>query len=134
MSLLPDDIEDMEDEESETLPELIEYGIDFETGELTGKLVSGIEAVKVWIYLALRTPRYRHTIFSWDYGNEIDDLIGKGYSEEYIQTEAERMFEETLTVSDYIESVTNVEVTKDGDKVVIKGQVNTIYGEVEASV
>ena len=134
MSLLPDDIEDMEVEESETLPELIEYGIDFETGELTGKLVSGIEAVKVWIYLALRTPRYRHTIFSWDYGNEIDDLIGKGYSEEYIQTEAERMFEETLTVSDYIESVTNVEVTKDGDKVVIKGQVNTIYGEVEASV
>lgn len=134
MSLLPDDIEVEEEEETEDLPEPVEYGIDFKTGELTGELVTGIEAIKVWIYLALRTPRYRHTIFTWDYGIEIEDLIGKGYSEEYIQSEAERMFEETLTVSDYIESVSDIEVTKDGDKINIKGKVNTIYGEVEVGV
>ena len=37
-----------------------EYGIDFKTGQLTGEIVEGLEAVKVWIWLVLQTPRYRY--------------------------------------------------------------------------
>ena len=70
--MFPFDIDEGEeiltDEEDEV--EYKEYGIDFETGQLTGKVVTGIEAVRVWAYLALNTAKYRFEQYSWDYGNE----------------------------------------------------------------
>ena len=41
-----------------------EYGVDFRTGQLTGKIVEGIEAVKVWIWSCLHTERYRYAMMS----------------------------------------------------------------------
>ena len=45
-------------------------------------VVSGKEAVLVWAWKALHTPRFRHEIYTWDYGNEVDSLIGQPFSEE----------------------------------------------------
>lgn len=111
-----------------------EYGIDFETGQLTGKKVYGLEAIKVWIWNALRTPRYQHIIYSWDYGHEIDDLIGKSYTQEYIDTELPRMIEECLLINPNITEVGNFEFIIDSDKLTGTFTVKTTYGEVEASV
>ena len=36
-----------------------EYGIDFETGQLTGEIVEGIEAVKVWIWCCVNSRGHR---------------------------------------------------------------------------
>lgn len=51
-----------EETEEETQEENLyiprEYGIDFETGQLSGKMVEGYDALLVWAWLALRTPRY----------------------------------------------------------------------------
>ena len=33
------------------------------------KIVEGNEAIKIWIYKALQTPRYQYVIYSWDYGS-----------------------------------------------------------------
>ena len=43
--------------EEEYVPK--EYGIDFKTGQLSGKIVEGVDALMVWCWIALHTPRYR---------------------------------------------------------------------------
>jgi len=108
-----------------------EYEIDFKTGQLTGRIVEGVEAIKVWIWLALQTPRYRYYIYSWDYGNEFEELIGRGYSEEYINTEAQRMTEDCLLVNEYIESITDFSVGMENDQLTISFTANTIYGTIQ---
>ena len=111
-----------------------EYGIDFETGKLTGIKVYGLEAIKVWIWNALKTSRYRHVIHSWDFGNELEDLIGKGYSEEYINTEVPRMISECLLINENILGVKDFNFSLRGDKLHGSFVVNTTYGEAIQNV
>ena len=51
------DTEEENTEEEQYIPK--EYGINFETGQLSGKIVEGYDAILVWAWLALHTPRYR---------------------------------------------------------------------------
>ena len=108
-----------------------EYEIDFKTGQLTGRIVEGAEAIKVWIWLVLQTPRYRYYIYSWDYGNEFEELIGRGYSEEYINAEAQRMTEDCLLINEHIESITDFSVGMENDQLTISFTANTIYGTIQ---
>lgn len=107
-----------------------EYGIDFVTGQLTGEIVEGKEALKVWIWLALHTPRYRHYIYTWDYGNEFESLIGQGYSEEYTKTEARRMTEECLLANEHIRGITDFYINMEGDTLTISFTADTLYGSI----
>lgn len=134
MSLLfPAYIED--DEELEELEEKTdvpkEYGIDFATGQLTGRVVDGLEAIKVWIWLALQTPRYRYHIYTWDYGNEFESLIGQGYTKEYTEAETQRMTEECLLVNENIQGITNFRVEMEKDTLTISFTASTMYGDIE---
>ncbi len=131
-SLLPSYIED--DEESGRSGEAKtrkEYGIDFKTGQLTGGIVEGKEAVKVWIWLALQTPRYRYCVYTWDYGNEFEDLIGQGYTGGYIAAEAQRMTEDCLLVNENIQNITEFAVAMVGDTLTISFTADTVYGDIE---
>lgn len=107
-----------------------EYGIDFKTGQLTGGIAEGKEAVKVWIWLALQVPRYRHYIYTWDYGNEFEDLIGQAYSEEYTAAEAQRMVEECLLVNGDIRGISEFAVSMSGDALSISFTAETAYGSI----
>ena len=81
---------DLEIEELETEKEEVcrEYEIDYKTGQLTGRIVEGKEAVKVWIYLTLHTDRYVFAQYSWNCGNELNVLIGSaGDEKEQLQEE-----------------------------------------------
>lgn len=131
MGLFPAYVED--DENLEELNEEIEtpreFGLDFETGQLTGVVVEGIEAIKVWCYIALQVARYRYFICSWEYGNELEDLYGKGYSAEHLESEISRMIEECLLVSEYIESVSVTDARYIGGRFTANISVTTIYGE-----
>ena len=42
--------------------------------------VTGLEAVTVWIWKALKTARFHHDIYTWDYGCEAESLIGKAFT------------------------------------------------------
>jgi phage baseplate assembly protein W len=119
-------------EESVKIPR--EYEIDFETGQFTGKIVEGLEAIKVWIYLALNTARYRYLIYSWDYGSEIEDLIGQSFTEEYIEVEAKRIVEECLLINENIISISDFSTVIIDDKLTISFTANTILGEVNINV
>ena len=108
-----------------------EYEIDFKTGQLTGRIVTGLAAIKIWIWFTLQTVRYRYYAYTWDYGNEFEDLIGQGYTEEYIEAEAQRMAEDCLLVNEHIQSITDFSISMKNEKLQISFTANTIYGEIQ---
>lgn len=120
---------DEEEEESIHIPR--EYGLNFDTGQLNGRVAEGLEAVKVWVWLVLHTARYRHYIYSWDYGQEYEDMIGKGYSKDYTEMELKRMTEECLTVNPHITGIENFSMEKDEDRVTLRFKLVTNLGDAE---
>lgn len=134
--MFPFDLEDEEidAEEIEEEPEKQDYEVDFETGKLTGRMISGIEAVKQWLRIALAIDRYRFTQYSWENGAELSSLIGKGYDKDYIDSEAERMIREVASLNEDITNVTDFNIDFTGDKLTIAFKVETIYGEEEMVV
>lgn len=97
-------------------------------------IVEGLEAIKVWAWKALHTPRFRYEIYSWDYGNELESLIGQSYSQALKESEAARYVRECLLINPYITDVQNITVNQSGDKISITGTLETIYGEANISV
>lgn len=110
-----------------------EYGIDFATGKLTGKIVEGKEAIKVWIWLCLHTERYRYSIYSWDYGTSLEQYIGQGLTEEYIRTDCESEITEALLIHPNIESIEDFSVLREEDRLQISFRAITDFGELEVT-
>lgn len=117
-----------------TASSIREYELDFTTGQLTGRIVEGVEALCVWAYLALCAKRYHWVIYSWYYGEEYTDLIGYSYSEEYLKSEVQRYLEECLLENEHITGVENLEVTHIKDKLSIKFTLVTVVGSKEVAV
>ena len=111
-----------------------EYEIDFKTGQLTGRIVQGVDAICVWAYLALKAKRYRWVIYSWYYGEEYTNLIGYSYSEEYLNSEVKRYMEECLFENEHITGIENLEVSQIKDKLYIKFTLVTDVGSKEVSL
>lgn len=94
--------------------------------------VDGLEAVKQAIHLILNTERYEHLIFSWDYGIELVDLIGKPPS--YVLPEIKRRITEALEVDTRITGVGDFQFETVKNKVNVRFTVNTIFGEIEEGI
>ena len=126
--------------EEENLPLLTEYAWDFNTdkflydGDGHHIVVTGQEALKVWIYKALKTERYVHEAYSWSYGIELKPFIGKvmGVKERY--SELRRVIVECLMVNPYIRSIDSVTFSQDGPSVTCRITLTSIYGEVSMDV
>ena len=116
----------------QTVPE--EYEIDFSTGQLTGKKVRGAEAVKMWAWLALQTPKQRFSIYTDDYGENFEDLIGKEYSLEMITSEMKRMITDCLSRNVYIQGIEDFECEIAGDTVSASFTLKTIFGKESMNV
>lgn len=94
-------------------------------------LATGREAVLSWAYRALQTGRFCHPIYTGEYGNQCQALIGSAYTEELKQAEAIRYLRECLLCNPYIQGVREVEVSFQGGVLAIHCIVDTIYGEGE---
>ena len=130
-----DDEEDvLEEEQEETKTQPTDYEIDFETGELTGRIITGLPAVIQWIRLALGTEKYFYNQFSWDYGSELQSLIGQEYDEEIIDSEVTRMITEALSENENIEGISEITVESDRDSITATFTVNTVYGSEEVTI
>lgn len=81
------------------------------------------------IYLILGTERYRHIIYSWDYGVELLDLFGKPMP--YVMSEVERRISEALLQDDRILEVKNFEFEISHNRLHTTFEVTTIYGTVQ---
>ena len=137
MSILPSFLQSLSDtktikrSDSQAVKMPKEYGIDFTTGQLTGKIVEGIEAIKVWIWLCMHTERFRHAIYSSDYGTSLEQYFGHLLSDEYINTDCESEVTDALLINDYIESIENFGAVKDGEHLRIGFRVVTKFGSLE---
>lgn len=94
-------------------------------------IIEGKEAVEVWIWNALQTVRRRHEIYTWDYGNDLESLIGQPYTEELKRSEAIRYVRECLMVNPYITDVNDIAVTFADGTLFISCSVSTIYGAIK---
>lgn len=130
-----DDTEEfLVDEEEDEEYVIRDFEIDFTTMKMTGRIVEGLDAIEMWVQLALRTKRYEWIIFSWDYGEEYTDLLGYSYTKEYLDSEVERMITECVTQHPYITGIENLTVELENDKLHITFTLITDLGEVEIDV
>ena len=137
MSILPSFLQELSDtktikeDDSQVVKMPKEYGINFQTGQLTGKIVEGLEAIKVWIWLCMHTERFRHAIYSADYGTSLEQYIGHMLSEEYINTDCESEISDALLINEYIESIEDFEAVRNSDSLNISFRVVTKFGSIE---
>ena len=111
-----------------------EYEFDFQAGKLTGKILEDKAALKMWIYKALLTKRYIYPIYSWDYGQDLEELIGQGYETDYIKSEVERRIQECLMMNERIIRCHSFEISLINDQLKVNFTVDTTFGEVAINV
>ena len=120
------------------LPLFKEYAIDFDTLEplkngdrLVG--LTGSEALKVWIFKALKTKRNFYEIHSDSYGNDLDVHIGTVYQESIKNALIISEIKDCLLVNPYILDCYNFKLDYNSDDNHLKVSFNilTVYGESE---
>ncbi len=112
-----------------------EYEINFKTGQLTGRIVEGQEAVIAWAWLAIQTARNRYYIYNVSYGQDFETLIDSGFGRGYIEAEFERMVEECLLYNEYIEAIEDFSFNMDNKgQAVVEFKMITTFGEVNVDV
>ena len=80
------------------------HKLNMEKARVAGMTV-GRDALAQAIYLILSVERYAHPIYSWRYGIELADLIGK--PRDYAMSEIKRRITEALIQDDRITGVEN---------------------------
>lgn len=89
----------------------------------------GRDSVAQAIYLILNTERYRHVIYSWNYGIELESLFGKAIP--YVLPELKRRIAEALLQDRRITAVDGFEFEVKRNKVHCQFVVHTIYGDFD---
>lgn len=124
--------------DNQILPLYKEMSIEFEFAETLSRnndiiVVEGIEAVRVWVFKALKSWRNKYEIYSDSFGTDLYSNIGEVFNEEIRQPLMYADIQETLLVNPYITSVTNFNTVADMEngKVNISFTVNTVYGDFE---
>lgn len=130
-----DDVEEFpvstEDDEEYVIRD---FEIDFSTMRMTGRIVEGLDAIEMWVQMALRTKRYEWLIYSWDFGEEYTELLGYSYTQEYLDSEVERLITECVTQHPYVTGIEDLNVEVEQEKLHITFTLITDLGEVEIDV
>lgn len=127
---------------AEEIPLAIEFAIDFETGEPiinpeTNDLVvlTGKEALRVWIWKALKTEANKYRGYTYRYGQNLWKEIGTVYSRTVKAQMIYSEIEDTLMVNPRIKRVYNFNITVEdnGYRVYCSFSVDSVYGELTGS-
>lgn len=125
--MIPKTDDDLLTLEVETQPNLT-YALDIEHGRIRG-MVDNLESLRQAIYLILSTERYAYLIYSWDYGVELVELIGK--PKEYALPEIKRCITEALLQDDRVTAVDGFEFETGKETVHVTFTVHSIFGDLE---
>ena len=128
--------------EVEEMPVFKEYAIDFKTGEYLKdenndiKVLEKNEALKVWIFKALKTERFRYAdVHSDNYGSELETNIGSIYQKSVKDALMINQIRDTLLVNPYILECYNFDISNENEYVPqITFNVKTVYGGLEMEV
>lgn len=103
------------------------YKWDYNT-KRNGGYAEDLEAMKQACYKIIYTERYRHLIYSWNYGVELEDLFGKPLT--YVYPEIKRRIREALLADDRVSEVDNFTFSHIRGEVLAKFKVVTVFGEL----
>ena len=112
--------------------------MDFETGqpilEKNGdfRLVTGLEAVRVWVWRALQADnsRFAYSAHTDSYGNQLHLLMGKSLPQ--AESRMAGLVRESLLVCPYITGVEKFSFTREDSRLIAAFTVRTVYGEFTA--
>ena len=114
-----------------------EYAWNYEKQEFKfkdGKFykVTEKEAIKIWLWKLFQTPRFRYRVYNGDYGEELRTLIGRGYTQGLVYSEARRYVLEAIeyNLSSYVTDIKNFEVKFNNGVLTVRFQAITPYGNL----
>lgn len=124
-----------------TLPEVVGFDTDIVVASQPSKtwiidrntmqvscMDKGLEAVRQAVEIALNVERYRWTIYSANYGSELDGLVGE--DEAYIIAEIPRIVEGALSPDSRVVNVDDYTYTRtDTNSLTVSFTVHTVYGD-----
>ena len=116
------------------------YKFDYKTSEFVlhhGNpiVLTGKEALKMWIEKALRSNKRMQIYKGTGYGTDIEALtMGKGFNFDFTQSEIKREAEECLLKNDDIYAVTSCEVSVVRGRLNIEIELSTAYGSEEVKL
>lgn len=127
------------------LPPLKEYAWDFVHNKFRYRtdgiiqIVEENEALKIWIYKALKTERYRyeaylHGVYNLDsnYGIELEKYIGVYPNNSRTATIIEQRIRECLSINPYIKNINYIRIDDmRKDNLIISLGLTSIYGNLE---
>lgn len=108
------------------------YRLDFDGGNSTGML-DGREAMKQAIYLILNTERYRYEMYSWDYGVELEELIGDQNSDT-LQVNVRNAITDALMQDDRITEVSGFDFEREREYLKVTFNVATTEGDIPSEL
>ena len=125
-----------------TLPEVVGFDTDIVVASQPSKtwiidrntmqvscMDSGLEAVRQAVEIALNVERYKWSIYSANYGSELNDLVGE--DEAYIIAEIPRLVEGALSTDSRVVSVDDYVYKKtDTNSMTVSFTVHTVYGDL----
>ncbi len=105
------------------------YYFDIENNRIKG-YTSGIRAMEQAVYKILMTERFKHIIYSFNYGFELEDLMNRLYP--YIYAVLKQRIEEALLNDDRIKRVYNFSFTRNTKNrgLLVRFNVDTTEGEI----
>nr|DAH06865.1 MAG TPA: Protein of unknown function (DUF2634) [Caudoviricetes sp.] len=113
------------------------FDYDFQVGEFKMKngnpvVLTGIDALKLWIQKCIRTQLNRYVIYNGSrYGVNVEDLVvGKSYKLDFAESELRREIEAALMQNEDIQGVSAFLVENNGSLMIISFTIITIYGLV----
>lgn len=94
-------------------------------------MTDGLEAVRQAVWLILNTERFVHPIYSWNYGVELEGLLG--VNPPLVYSLLKQRITEALTQDDRIDDVSDFSFSSKDGTVQVSFTVNTIYGDYKTS-
>lgn len=108
------------------------YRVNFDLRPATG-MIDGAEAMKQSIFCMLQTERFRHLIYSWNYGVEIYDKIGH-IPDELMLSQIKKTICQCLEQDDRILEVTDFRFTRLRGDVAVMFRVSTKVGNIYSAL
>lgn len=130
VEILDDSIlEEDDDIEEITLPSLT-YQVS--NGRIIGN-IDGLDAMRQAIDKLLRTERFIFEIYSDQYGNDLDELIGKEY--EYVEADIARVLYEAILGDDRVDSVEVTSISQQSPNSLFANiSIATMFGTITTGV
>lgn len=120
-----------------TIPREFDY--DFTNGQIvlengSPKIVEGVYAIKIWIYKVLSVQRGKYETYSFNYGQDYEDLISGGLTLDAVKSEARKITENALYQNTDILKLYNFDFSITNDKITVSFSADTSYGTITMEV